>query len=493
MIVSKQPQYPKLPRQFPWQTKQYNGFTIHNLFLKQCTQALIVFVVALLSVLSLRSAVQGADPVPFTPMPDVARTIEIVGGQPADPGEWPWQAFLRAGPYMCGASLIHEQWVVTAAHCVVSKQNVVFAPIDITVTLGEHDRSKNEGTEQKIGVIRVIPHPEYQAPWNDHDIALLQLATPAQLGSAVGLVQPLVSPTDDAFVAPGAPSFVTGWGTTSEGGATAMQLQEVMVPIAGNVPCQAAYGQITMGMLCAGYDEGGKDSCQGDSGGPLVVQTSDGRWKLAGIVSFGYGCAKPGFYGVYTRVSIYTSWLEEQINGAPPAVTNTPTPTPAPTPTATPLPPTSTLLQPDQAATITITNGQEVRAIIEIPAGAVITSTELIYTETVLPDQVVAAIRIGSRSFSLQAQQNNLPVAALTFQQPLTMTIFYTDEEITALNEAEMTLFELQTADASWSDSKVVRLEHDPVTNRLLVAITEAADYALGAPNRMLFLPMVLR
>jgi hypothetical protein len=488
MTLVKQPQYPKLQNEFSWYLKQKNLFIT---FPKQGKQTFILFLIAflgaLLGIMSRQNAVQGADPVPFTSRPDLSRTIDIVGGQPADPGEWPWQAFVRAGPYMCGGSLIHEQWVVTAAHCVVNKQNVVFAPADVMVTLGEHNRAQMEGTEQKIGVIQIIVHPEHKAPWHDHDIALLQLATPAILGPSVAIIEALVSPTFDALVVPGAPSFVTGWGTTAEGGSTAAELQEVMAPIIAQEKCQAAYGQITMGMLCAGYDEGGKDSCQGDSGGPLVVQSSDKSWKLAGIVSFGYGCARPGFYGVYTRVSIYASWLTEQMNG------QLPTPTPTLILTPTPMPPIHTMLLPDQSATITMTGTNETKTMIEIPAGAVTMPTELIYSESHLPTQPAGVIRVGGRTFSLQTQQDNLPVTALTFQLPVTMTILYTDADMAALSEAEITLVALQPTDGSRLVSHVVPIQHDLEINRLVVAITVATDYAFGAPNRMLFLPMVLR
>lgn len=487
MSLGKQPHYPQLHQAVQRQARAHTLFPIQYRQAKQLRQALIVLLLALLGSLRMGGAVQSADPLPLTPMPDGARTVTIVGGQPADPGEWPWQAFVRSGPYMCGGSLIHEEWVVTAAHCVVNKQNVVFAPTDVTVTLGEHNRTQSEGTEQKIGVIQVIPHPQYRAPWNDHDIALLHLTTPAVLGPAVAIIQPLVSPTFDALVTPGAPSFVTGWGTTAEGGAVAAELQEVMVPIVSQPQCQAAYGQITMGMLCAGYEEGGKDSCQGDSGGPLVVQAGDKQWKLAGIVSFGYGCAQPGFYGVYTRVSAYASWLEEQITGALPSVP------PPPTPTPTPVPPISTLLLPDQAATITMTGTNGTKTILAIPAGAVTVPTELIYSEASLATQAVGAVRIGGRTFSLDVQQDKIPVTTLTFQQPVTMTILYADADLDALSEAEVTLFALQPTDGSWSTTNVVRIEHDPDANRLVVAITEAADYALGGPNRLIFLPVALR
>uniref|UniRef100_A0A3Q1EUP0 trypsin n=1 Tax=Acanthochromis polyacanthus TaxID=80966 RepID=A0A3Q1EUP0_9TELE len=90
------------------------------------------------------------------------------------------------------------------------------------------------------------------------------------------------------------------------------RLQEVNVPIVTNSDCSNSYGGITDNMICAGLTEGGKDSCQGDSGGPLVSK-NDSIWVLAGVVSFGNGCAEPNFPGVYARVSQYQSWINSFI------------------------------------------------------------------------------------------------------------------------------------------------------------------------------------
>jgi secreted trypsin-like serine protease len=260
----------------------------------------------------------------------------IVGGQAAEPGAWPWQVLVRPGSFLCGGALIHEEWVLTAAHCVHNQFNVPFLPGQITVVLGEHHRFTVDGWEQHKSISQVIAHPNYN-PYNfDNDVALLKLSSPAILNSRVATVPLLVSPTHDALAAPEILAWVTGWGTTSWRGSTSSILMEVSVPIVTNEECNAAYGGITQNMICAGYQEGGKDACQGDSGGPLVVPNGN-SWLLAGLVSFGYECARPGMYGGYARVSRYVSWIQQQTNtGSSPTATHTPESTATPTDTVTP-------------------------------------------------------------------------------------------------------------------------------------------------------------
>uniref|UniRef100_A0A8C6S8L4 Vitamin K-dependent protein C n=1 Tax=Neogobius melanostomus TaxID=47308 RepID=A0A8C6S8L4_9GOBI len=92
-------------------------------------------------------------------------------------------------------------------------------------------------------------------------------------------------------------------------------LQKVAVQLRSEDDCVDSYGPlISPRMMCAGYSEGQKDACQGDSGGPLVCQEPGGRWFLAGVVSWGHGCARPGYYGVYTRVSRLSAWVREHID-----------------------------------------------------------------------------------------------------------------------------------------------------------------------------------
>lgn len=277
----------------------------------------------------------------------------IVGGEPAAVGELPWQVAVYPGPYLCGGTLIAPLWVVTAAHCVIDDAGAVMAPGDIEVIVGEYNRSQNDGTEQQRAVAAVYVHPDYDPSGsNDSDIALLKLASAVTLGPSVGIVPLVSSPSHDALVAPGVSALVSGWGATSEGGSSATILQKVRAPIVSNATCNTSYdGSITANMLCAGLAAGGKDSCQGDSGGPLVVPDGS-NWRLAGVVSFGNGCARPNYYGVYTRISSFTTWITEKTGALPtPAPTSTPAvraylPMVRKAPTPTPAPPPNVVVNP---------------------------------------------------------------------------------------------------------------------------------------------------
>ncbi|WP_414731049.1 trypsin-like serine protease, partial [Vibrio vulnificus] len=74
----------------------------------------------------------------------------------------------------------------------------------------------------------------------------------------------------------------------------------VDVPVVSNDECRRAYRSLTNRMFCAGVPQGGKDACQGDSGGPAVIKP-DGI--QVGVVSYGIGCARKGYPGVYTNVA----------------------------------------------------------------------------------------------------------------------------------------------------------------------------------------------
>ncbi|XP_012709813.2 coagulation factor XI isoform X2 [Fundulus heteroclitus] len=236
---------------------------------------------------------------------------KIVGGQDAAPGAWPWQARLIIKGGLCGGSLINNQWILTAAHCF--DNNV---PSDVTAYLGFQTAGGPNGVTRRGS--QIIVHPDYNTRTNDNDVALVQLTSAVTFND---YVRPACLAADGSVFGDGLDCWVTGWGTTSEGGDISQTLQEVDIPIVSNSRCSETYATITDNMVCAGLTSGGKDSCQGDSGGPLVTKNGS-IWIQAGVVSFGIGCAQPNIPGVYARVSRYQSWINSRITGDPPGFIN---------------------------------------------------------------------------------------------------------------------------------------------------------------------------
>ncbi|XP_025279874.3 kallikrein-14 [Canis lupus dingo] len=225
---------------------------------------------------------------------------KIIGGYTCIQNSQPWQAALLAGPFrrfLCGGALLSRQWVITAAHCA--------RPI-LRIALGKHNLKNWEATQQVLRVVRQVPHPQYNSQTHNNDLMLLQLERPIQLGRAV---RPITIASSCAR--PGTSCLVSGWGTTSSPNVRyPNSLQCVNINISSDQECRQAYSQaITVGMVCAGVPQGGKDSCQGDSGGPLVC-----KGQLQGLVSWGMEhCALPGYPGVYTNLCKYRTWIQNTI------------------------------------------------------------------------------------------------------------------------------------------------------------------------------------
>ncbi len=237
----------------------------------------------------------------------------IVGGQEADEGEYPWMAAIYSGTpssgQYCGGTLVAPTVVVTAAHCIDAVFGVyiidtLFGPIfssDVYVMLGSNTLDPSAGEE--ILVENAYVHPDYNG--GGSDIAILTLTEASQQ-------QPIAwaTPADAALFAPGTMATVTGWGLTSENGQGSNELLEVDVPIMSDAQCETYQSIDDDVEMCAGYPEGGKDSCQGDSGGPLIVPDGNGGFILAGVVSWGQGCAREESPGVYAEVAAFADFID---------------------------------------------------------------------------------------------------------------------------------------------------------------------------------------
>jgi len=242
----------------------------------------------------------------------------IVGGtEVTGSSNYPWVVLLSNSTspngFFCGATLISDEWVATAAHCVADLNGS-----NVYAFVGEYDQSTNDVVPNLIS--RVIVHADYNDVTSDNDIALLRLSSPETSITPVSLITPDLATTlegeaDDLV----SDIRVIGWGDTLDPVQYTYPtvLREVDIPYISNAVCNLPLhlgGQVTVNMMCAGLPEGGVDSCQGDSGGPLLYLDS-GNWHLSGIVSWGFGCAEPNKYGVYTRVENYLDWIESHVFG----------------------------------------------------------------------------------------------------------------------------------------------------------------------------------
>uniref|UniRef100_UPI00358F6F1A suppressor of tumorigenicity 14 protein homolog n=1 Tax=Myxine glutinosa TaxID=7769 RepID=UPI00358F6F1A len=243
----------------------------------------------------------------------VYQPTRIVGGQDAEKGEFPWQVSLHLqephssrAMHTCGASIISEHWLVSASHCF---QEGGKDPKLWKAYVGLHSQTTLTVEEvARHNIKRIITHKSYNDWTYDYDIALLELETPLKYTYEI---RPICLPAMTHNFPVGKSCMITGWGSTKERGAAANVLQKAAVDIINETLCKNLMeGSTTIRMLCAGFLEGGIDACQGDSGGPLVcVEITSGHWFLAGIVSWGEGCARANKPGLYTRVTSMRSWI----------------------------------------------------------------------------------------------------------------------------------------------------------------------------------------
>ncbi|KAL1241013.1 Trypsin-2 [Trichinella spiralis] len=191
--------------------------------------------------------------------------------------------------------------VLTAAHCLHDHGSWT-APAKLEVVAGAHSVKNLERTQQKSRVNAYIPG-DYSVYTFVNDIALLKLEKPFVFNK---FVHPICLPKIDESLPIGYKCMVAGWGSLRESGKLSSRLIQIEAPVLPTKRCWQ--NQNPKKMFCAGYLEGRKDACQGDSGSPLVCRVGT-KFIQYGLVSFGHGCAKKGYPGVYTRVSSFVQWI----------------------------------------------------------------------------------------------------------------------------------------------------------------------------------------
>uniref|UniRef100_A0A8C4N1T8 Transmembrane serine protease 9 n=1 Tax=Equus asinus asinus TaxID=83772 RepID=A0A8C4N1T8_EQUAS len=232
-----------------------------------------------------------------------------------------------------GAGLFGVPWLVGA-----SPPSRFQDPTEWVAYAGTTSLSGSEASTVRARVARIVTHPAYDSDTADFDVAVLELGSPLPFSRHV---QPVCLPAATHIFPPRRKCLISGWGYLKEDFLVKPErLQKATVELLDQALCAGLYGpSLTDRMLCAGYLDGKVDSCQGDSGGPLVCEEPSGRFFLAGIVSWGIGCAEARRPGVYARVTSLSNWILEAIA----------TPSKPPAPTVAPAPATSSTAWPSSA------------------------------------------------------------------------------------------------------------------------------------------------
>ncbi|XP_064470284.1 plasma kallikrein-like [Ornithodoros turicata] len=258
----------------------------------------------------------------------------IIGGVPTSLGEWPWQVSLNLrNPstgvllgHQCGGVVISSKWVLTAAHCMLHPTARYAIPPQFWLVCPDSlTSSPNGSTALCVRVRKILIHQRFDRRRFTHDLALLSLTERMKVSGADATKDysgQICLPDPKKHNFKDRECVTTGWGVTTKSDMRSRSnvLMKTSMPVLSWLNCSDAYPSfksLKRWLICAGYWKGGKGPCLGDSGGPLQCLLSDGRWYLAGVVSWGVGCAESAKPAMFVRVTSYLDWIRSNTKETP--------------------------------------------------------------------------------------------------------------------------------------------------------------------------------
>ncbi|XP_037030140.1 serine protease Hayan-like isoform X2 [Bradysia coprophila] len=247
----------------------------------------------------------------------------ILGGVPTSLGEFPHMAALGFPSqefgrfefdFNCGGSVISENYILTAAHCVTDR-NLPTVVKTGKITLLTNDDGVPGVTST---IAEIITHPDYRPSRRYDDIALIRVSSPIPFGDNI---RPACLRSNISDVEPNVQLIVTGWGRTSiekaersnallKTNLTGVALESCNASLLGyNANDRSLRNGVNLGQICAYDPDARQDSCEGDSGGPLQIYSPNGMSTIVGVTSFGISCGS-ALPSVYARVAFYLDWIE---------------------------------------------------------------------------------------------------------------------------------------------------------------------------------------
>ncbi|XP_070579919.1 prostasin-like [Ptychodera flava] len=243
--------------------------------------------------------------------PGHTESKRVIGGSPTSSIKWPWVVDLNFdGDRFCSGVIVGTQYILTKAHCI----EYVYSPERYTFHVGT--------SRLEVQADSFYLHPNFNGNTREYDAILVKLSAELNIADDV---RPVCVLQPDADYTTFTDCYIAGFGEIAIG-VGSLDMHEAQLPLFTQSECNGFYASVSSDPpilgdthFCAGYLAGGIGPCIGDGGAPLSCRQADDTWAVAGIATFGAGCAPPDFPTIFVESSsLYSDFVENAVAGIDP-------------------------------------------------------------------------------------------------------------------------------------------------------------------------------